>query len=85
MKANEFIKEKGIDYAIKFLNRDVSIAEDKCELDFDEYENLKRLIDSWALVELCGGLDIAKKLDPAFLAGWVESVNKAILDVEGCQ
>ena len=47
-------------------------------------DELKRLVESWDLVELCGGLEVAKNLDPTLLTGWVESVNKAILDVESC-
>lgn len=89
MKANEFFKKHGL-AEVKILLTSPShgffFKEDFYKhYGFDIYDDLKRLIDSWALVELCGGLDIAKNLDPTLLTGWVESVNKAIADVESCQ
>ena len=99
MKANEFIKKYGIEYAIKFLNYDASIAEDRCVLDFGEYYYLKRLVESYELIESRGGLDAAKHelitlqkhLNNTF--GWVtvitaekiDRLKQAILDVESCK
>ncbi len=53
--------------------------------DAVKISDLKRLIESHDLIDLCGGLDVAKNLDPRFLPNWVESVNQAIADVESCQ
>lgn len=89
MKANEFLKKHGLD-EVKILLTSPShgffFKEDFYKhYGFDIYDDLKRLVESWDLVELCGGLEVAKNLDPTLLTGWVESINKAILDVESCQ
>ena len=84
MKANEFVKKFGWEEAKIICNGVFTgvVCYKWVELNIDE---LKRLVESWDLVELCGGLEVAKNLDPTLLTGWVESVNKAILDVESCQ
>ena len=82
MKANEFVKENGIE---------------KCKRIFDDltdqghtgyfYKDLKRLVESHELVEKHGGLENAKdeyfscvqNNEPA------SYVAKAISDVESCQ
>ena len=83
MKANKFVKNCGIDSAKSLLK----MGSGYCDIMGYEFhtDELKRLVESWDLVELCGGLEVAKKLDPTLLTGWVESVDKAILDVESCQ
>lgn len=85
MKANEFIKKYGIEYAIKFLNYDASIAEDRCVLDFGEYYYLKRLVESHELIESWGGLDSARKEAHKNCFDFSAPLLKAILDVESCQ
>ena len=89
MKANEFIKKYGIEYAIKFLNYDASIAEDRCVLDFGEHYYLRRLVESHELVDAVGGMDKAKLLlrmrIAAELYDSAHEIEQAILDVESCQ
>ena len=60
MNAIEFVKNFGIEYAIKILNYDPSILDDVCHLDFGETENLKQIVDAWELVEAWGGIDRTK-------------------------
>lgn len=79
MKANEFIKKHGLEYAKHILTDDAPLVMDL------NYTDLKRLVESHDLIDICGGLDVAKNLDPRFLPNWVESVNQAIADVESCQ
>lgn len=99
MKANEFVKKFGWEHsieAVKNMPKDWDYCclripdfefqkHVSCIADCVDMDDLKLLVDSWSLVELCGGLEVAKNLDPDFLTGWVESVNKAILDMESCQ
>lgn len=90
MKANEFVKKFGRDYAIKFLNYSASIAEDRCILDFGEYYYLKRIVESHELVEKVGGLENAKTFDKDCMycithLTDLDSLKQAIADVESCQ
>ena len=87
MKANELVKEKGISYATKLLNYDVSLAEDKCELDFGECAELKRLVESHELVKDYYGLTKAKEhAESNYTAPELKAALKqAIADVESCQ
>ena len=62
MNAIEFVKKKGINYAIKFLNYDPSICGDACELDFDETDKLKQIVEAFELVERFGGFDKSNKM-----------------------
>lgn len=56
MNAIEFVKKKGINYAVKFLNYDPSICGDTCDLDFDETDNLKQIVEAFELIEKHGGI-----------------------------
>lgn len=97
MRANEFVKKFGWGWAKDVVNNqpktDAQIFNPYNQKYSSSYNIkkgvsvawLKRLVESWDLVELCGGLEVAKNLDPTLLTGWVESVNKAIADVESCQ
>ena len=84
MKANEFIKSHGLDYA-----KGIIIA---CESGFlpknQNYDYLKILVESHELVESYGGLSQSRR--------WIErtvfklsdsmiALKKAIADVESCQ
>ena len=84
MRANEFVKKFGWDVA-KHKADELKIIENMGDKLSIEDNTLIRLVESWDLVELCGGLEVAKNLDTTLLTGWVESVDKAILDVEACQ
>lgn len=92
MKANEFVKKFGWDYAIKFLNYSASIAEDRCILDFGEYYYLKRIVESHELVDVEGGIDQVKdtfsfafKHGADELTEYGKRLKQAIADVESCQ
>lgn len=87
MKANEFVKKYGWEYAKHILNEDSVIL-----VDLD-YAHLKRLVESHELVESYGGLDKAKKRlstehsEPYYNYSQrlVNSLKQAIADVESCQ
>lgn len=77
MKANEFVKKFGLEYAKHILNEDSVIL-----VDLD-YENLKRLVESRELVEKLGGLEKAKEYVPNNYKS--ERLKQAVADVESCQ
>lgn len=84
MKANEFIEKHGWDYT-----KGIVVA---CESGFlpknQNYDDLKRLIESHDLVEHAGGLDSAKKQielkDSEDNCLWCVDLKIAIQDVESC-
>lgn len=82
MKANEFIKDKGIDEAKRHL-------ECYCWRNTPFIIKLKRLVESHELVEHAGGLDSAKKQielkDSEDNCLWCVDLKIAIADVESCQ
>ncbi len=96
MKATEFVREFGIHIADQCLN-DCASPGDKwfihrgeliCGEDFDD---LKRLVESHESVQSHGGLECAKKTVnyPFYLdkpdCGTCYRLSKAIADVEACQ
>ena len=88
MKANELIKENGIEKCKRILD---DLTEQGHSGGF--YEELKRLVESWDLVELTGGLEMAKSVldieinakHYEYDASKVTQLSKAIFDVESCQ
>lgn len=76
MKANEFIKKHGWEYAKHILTDDAPLVMDL------NYTNLKRLVESHELVEKLGGLDEAKIYVPDGYKS--ERLKQAIADVESC-
>ena len=91
MKANEFVKRFGWKYttdifdlcnsnktAIFTYNNDEGIQ----LFDDVSINDLKRLVESWELVEKFGGLETSKYLSNI---GNLEDVKQAIADVESCQ
>lgn len=94
MKANEFVKKFGINDAKccilncaspedRWLMRHGNLISDQ---DFDD---LKRLVESHEIVEFHGGLDAAKKeLQRQSILRWIdpktERLRVAITDVESC-
>lgn len=106
MKANEFVKNKGlkaakliVDCWIDYPETDVYLP-DMMEYTFIAIEptencpfvslnDLKRLVESHALVEKLGGLESAKKeLQRQSILRWInpetERLRVAIADVESC-
>ena len=87
MKAVEFVKKFGIEYAIKILNYDQSISGDVCHLDFGETENLKQIVDAFELVET--GLPELKQAmfsdskDLDYVKNWVLTVSEKLLTEKG--
>ena len=93
MKANEFVKKFGLEYAKHIAYEDSVIL-----VDLD-YNDLKCLIESHELVELRGGLDAAKHelillqkhLNKTFgyvtiiTSEKIENLKQAIADMESCQ
>lgn len=83
MNAVQLIKTSGIDYAKHILSDDAPLVMD---LDYNE---LKRLVESYELVESCGGIKSAKKeADCLFdndIEGRAFEIYEAIEDVEKCQ
>lgn len=81
MKANEYIKKYGTDYAKEILKHN----QDLMNIGF--FIDLKRLVESHEFVELYGGLDKAKIR--CYLAKHVtmesyHNLKQAIADVESC-
>ena len=85
MKANEFVKENGIEKCKRILD---DLTDQGHNGDF--YKELKRLVESHELILRCGGLHMAKA-DVMDLDGWEKTsphwvkIKQAILDVESCQ
>lgn len=94
MKANEFIKKFGWDVATK-LSKEMrgiteSVADGVAGWGQSEWDKLKRLVESYELVESFGGLESAKKeLQRQSILRWInpetERLREAIADVESCQ
>lgn len=88
MKANEFVKNCGIDSAKSLLK----MGSGYCDIMGCEFhtDSLKRLVDSHELVEECGGLAKAKERVsqenglPNPNVFYVLVVSSAIADVESC-
>lgn len=82
MKANEFFKKYGWEYAKHILADDAPLVMDL------NYADLKRLVESHELVEHAGGLDSAKKQielkDSEDNCLWCVDLKIAIADVESC-
>ena len=79
MKANEFVKKFGLEYAKHILNEDSVIL-----VDLD-YTQLKRIIDSYELVGRYGTADEAKEYLPMLRMDSYDELKQAIADVESCQ
>ena len=85
MKANEFVKKHGLEYAKHIAYEDSVIL-----VDLD-YSDLKRLVESHELVESKGGLIKAKEIladNPVWCSGskrYSSPLERAIADVESCK
>ena len=84
MKATEFVKRHGWEYA-----KGIVVA---CESGFlpknQNYTELKRLVESHELVESCGGLEsVGEKLTHGMYESRavIDRLKQAIADVEACQ
>lgn len=83
MKANEFVKAMGLNAVKQFLENDNIRTKEMSD-------DLKRLVESYELVESFGGLESAKKeLQRQSILRWInpetERLREAIADVESCQ
>lgn len=97
MKANEFVKKYGWKKAVEVIKSIPPMNSARYRSSDNKYSSalssgkavctvhLKRLVDSYELVEFCGGLEIAKKLDNDLLGENFKDVQIAIDDVESCQ
>ncbi len=101
MNAVEFVKKHGWEKAVEVIKNRPPMNSARYRPSDNKYSStlssgkavctvqLKRLVDSWELVEFCGGLDLAKKLDKDLLVENFEDIQKAIADVEsvgvGCE
>lgn len=92
MKANEFVKEFGLELAKRdvaalasgFIKREAFIE----HYGFDILDDLKRLVESHELVESYGGLSKARNhVERTIfkLSCQIIALKKAIADVESCQ
>lgn len=103
MKANEFIKKFGLDtfrLSVGFVSTRKYLVVYEDEIDFtDEIKpshgecvfdrsEVKRLVESYELVESCGGLEsVGEKLTHGMYESKavIERLKQAISDVESCQ
>lgn len=94
MKANEFVKKFGVHIADHCLN-DCASPDDRwfihhgALIDGEDFDDLKRLVESHELVGSYGGLDGSKRFierdQEAEIDDYVtEKIKKAIADVESC-
>ena len=98
MKANEYIKKYGIDKAKELVSSIINTISvdgyicDPCFITDDgehiSYNDLKRYVDSYELVESYGGLEEAKticNLAKYVVIEYYYKLKQAILDAESCQ
>ena len=94
MKANEFVKKfgsKSAKYWIDHFNNVNTLPDEFINTEF--LGDLKRFVESHELVELTGGLEMAKSVldieinakHYEYDASKVTQLSKAIFDVESCQ
>lgn len=94
MKANEFVKENGIDAAKKAIESCCWIEKSYCtklrhgciKNDHEcciDVTDLKQLVESHELVEKLGGLALAKFYVPDHYKS--DRLKQALADVESCQ
>ena len=88
MKANEFVKKFGIIESKELLNAQCFTMRQIALFSHvhKHIEDLKRLVESHAIVDMYGGLDEAKKLINSQHNLYTDmKLVKAIADVESCQ
>lgn len=92
MRANEFVKKHGWDYSKLFGNGWITFDGNCAESSVDRGD-VKRLVESWELVEKHNGLinakddlDVANRFSmPTVFGTPVNLLKQAIADVESCQ
>lgn len=92
MKANEFVKKFGVHIADHCLN-DCASPDDRwfihhgALIDGEDFDDLKRLVESYELVKEHGSLERAKMYVESIYTApeVVERMKQAIADVESCQ
>lgn len=91
MKANNFVKQFGIDYTVNLLNDKVwSLKQVMAATLVDDMQELKHLVKSHDLVKRLGGLDSAVnelnyRREQGILQSYDSELSQAISDVESCQ
>lgn len=101
MKANEFIKEFGLDRAKQFVNADNTAHALVFATTGVSFIDLKRLVESHGLIVECGGLEDARSHLESIrfnistktwfgqaLLNWTmyaDKLEKSITDVESCK
>ena len=89
MKANEFVKRFGLERAKQFVNADHTAHALVFATTGVSFIDLKRLVESWELVEKLGGLESAKielkSVDYNSEKDFYDNLKQAIADVESCQ
>lgn len=93
MKANEFVKKFGVHIADHCLN-DCASPDDRwfihhgALIDGEDFDDLKRLVESHELVEQLGGIAKTKEAFGLCVfrnrASYAKRVEQAIADVESC-
>ena len=82
MKANEFVKEFGWGNAVSKIDFLENRSKNKSQDKIDMLNGLKRLVESWELVESVGGWSNATALYDEHLD---KDLGRSIADVESCQ
>lgn len=82
MKANEFVKKFGWEVAATDLRNHEKYGTRSI---LYIYEDLKRLVESWELVDSYGGLDELKEFLSTLSMEPNDYLKQAIADVESCQ
>ncbi len=93
MKVVEFINKFGWDFCKEFSKKGYEISETyPNDIGIGFIDDLKRLVDSWELVESVGGLTMAKDFYKNFECVHVDmnliqcrNLGKAIADVESVE
>ena len=84
MKANEFLRDNGIVKCSRIVD---DLTEQEVNSDF--VKDLKRLVESWELVEKVGGLNKAKadlaSTDYNSEQDFYETLKQSVSDVESCK
>lgn len=87
MKANEFVKKFGWDFAIQLSEMNPHRRESSNDDELST-SDLKPYVDAYELVQSYGGLEKSKKLVERTvfpLSDYIISLKQAIADVESCQ
>lgn len=97
MKAFEFVKKFGREVAVDVVKNQPAMNSARYRPKDKNYSStlssgdsvcmikLKKLVDAFDVIELCGGLEMAKELDNDLLHDFSECIDEAINLVEQCR